>query len=182
MVVVARMQSTTAPMPPPPGARATADEIAVISSWVASAYQAGAECGGPICTSGATWTGGNRESPLMNPGTACIQCHNTGNEAPRFSIAGTVYPTVHEPDLCNGAAPSAGVQVVITGADGQTVTLALNAAGNFFTQIAVAMPYRAKVTTATGQRAMTAAQTSGDCNGCHTASGANGAPGRIMVP
>ena len=181
MLVVARMQSTTTPMPPPPGARATAGEIAVISAWVASGYQAGAACGGAICTSGATWTGGNRESPLMNPGTACIQCHDSGNEAPRFSIAGTVYPTVHEPDLCNGSS-AAGVQIVITGADGRTLTLSLNSAGNFFSQIAVALPYQAAVITAAGERAMTARQTSGDCNGCHTQAGANGAPGRIMVP
>jgi len=29
---------------------------------------------------------------------------------------------------------------------------------------------------------MTAPQTSGDCNGCHTQTGANGAPGRITLP
>jgi hypothetical protein len=29
---------------------------------------------------------------------------------------------------------------------------------------------------------MTAEQTSGDCNGCHTPAGADGAPGRIVFP
>ncbi len=43
-------------------------------------------------------------------------------------------------------------------------------------------PYRAKVTSAQGERAMAAEQTSGDCNGCHTTEGANGAPGRIVSP
>ena len=48
------------------------------------------------------WTGGNRGSADMNPGRACITCHSTMN-GPSLTIAGTVYPTAHEPDLCNGA-------------------------------------------------------------------------------
>ena len=35
---------------------------------------------------------------------------------------------------------------------------------------------------ALAERAMVAAQTSGDCNSCHTLAGTNGAPGRIMLP
>ena len=136
----------------------------------------------PICTSGKTWQEGNEGSPEMNPGMACIQCHAASDEGPRFSIAGTIYPTAHEPDLCDGAPPASGAQVIITGADGRTLTLAPNAAGNFFSETAVAAPYRARVVTAAGERAMTAAQTSGDCNSCHSLAGANGAPGRIMLP
>jgi len=30
--------------------------------------------------------------------------------------------------------------------------------------------------------AMSALQTTGDCNGCHTEAGASGAPGRIQLP
>ena len=71
---------------------------------------------------------------------------------------------------------------MITGADGRMLTLAPNGAGNFYSERAVAGPYRAKVVTAAGERAMTAQQTSGDCNSCHTPAGANGAPGRIMLP
>ena len=126
--------------------------------------------------------GGNEGSPNMNPGMACIQCHAASDEGPRFSIAGTIYPTVHEPDLCDGAPPASGAQVIITGADGRTLTLAPNAAGNFYSERGVASPYRAKVVTAAGERAMTAQQTSGDCNSCHSLAGANGAPGRIMLP
>ena len=44
------------------------------------------------------------------------------------------------------------------------------------------MPFTAKVTYQGRERAMTAPQTSGDCNGCHTQAGANGAPGRITLP
>jgi len=180
-LAVARMQSATIPMPPPPAVPATADEIATVANWVAAGSPAGTGCGS-TCTSGRTWTGGNEGSPDMNPGMPCIQCHAANDEGPRFSIAGTVYPTVSEPDLCNGAPSSSGAQVVITGADGRVLTLGLNGAGNFFSEMAVTKPYHAKVVTAGGERAMTAAQTSGDCNSCHTPAGASGAPGRIMLP
>lgn len=120
-------------------------------------------------------------SESMNPGMPCIQCH-ASDDGPRFSVAGTVYPTIAEPDLCNGAPSSSGAQVVVTGADGRVLTLRLNGAGNFFSEMQVTTPYHAKVVTAGGERAMTAEQTSGDCNSCHTPTGANGAPGRIMLP
>jgi hypothetical protein len=182
-VALSRMQSTTSPMPPVPNAPATASEITTLSNWIAAGYPSGAGCGGPICTSGKTWTGGDRGSGDMNPGVACIGCHaSTLGEAPTFSIAGTIYPTVNEPDLCYGAPQTAGAQVVITGADGRTLTLSPNGAGNFYSETAVKTPYSAKVVTAAGERAMTATQTSGDCNSCHTQTGANNAPGRIMLP
>jgi hypothetical protein len=182
-VAVSRMQSTSIPMPPAPNAPATSAEITTISNWVAAGYPAGNGCGAPVCTSMMTWTRGNDGSGNMNPGQACIDCHKrSGGEAPGFSIAGTVYPTAHEPDLCYGANSSSGAQVVITGADGRTLTLTPNTAGNFYSQTAVALPFSAKVVTTAGTRAMVAAQTSGDCNSCHTQAGANMAPGRIMLP
>ena len=180
MVALTRMQSTTTTMPPPPAAAATPAELATLSAWVMGGYASGNGCG-PICSSGRTWNGGDEGSPDMNPGMACNLCHS-GGEGPRFSISGTLYPTIHEPALCYGANASTGAQVVVTGADGRTLTLAPNAAGNFFSEMAVVTPYTAKVVTSAGERAMTAAQTSGDCNACHTMAGANGAPGRIMLP
>ena len=184
-VAVARMQSATAPMPPAPNSPATAAEIAAISNWVSAGYPAGSGCGAPpapVCTSMMTWTGGSEGSSNMNPGMACNSCHARSNEAPIFAIAGTVYPTAHEPDLCYGANSSSGAQVVITGADGRTLTLTPNGAGNFSSLTAVALPFSAKVVTAAGVRAMTATQTSGDCNSCHTQDGAMNAPGRIFLP
>lgn len=180
-IAVTRMQSTTTPMPPPPATAATASEIAVISAWVSAGYPGGSGCG-PICTSGQTWTGGNEGAREMNPGMACIHCHASSDEGPGFSVAGTIYPTIREPDLCYGASSSSGAQVVITGADGRTLTLTPNATGNFYSEGRVALPYSAKVVTSAGERAMAAQQTSGDCNSCHTQVGANGAPGRIMLP
>jgi hypothetical protein len=186
-VAVSRMQSTSIPMPPAPNSPATSAEITTISNWVAAGYPSGTGCGAPasVCTSMVTWTRGNDGSGDMNPGMACNDCHarNGGVEAPPiFSIAGTVYPTAHEPDLCYGANSSSGAQVVITGADGRTLTLSPNAAGNFYSEMNVALPFSAKVVTAAGTRAMVATQTSGDCNTCHTQDGANMAPGRIMLP
>ena len=127
------------------------------------------------------WTGGNHGSADMNPGRACITCHSTMN-GPSLTIAGTVYPTAHEPDLCNGANGSNGARVVITGADGATLTLTPGTSGNFNSRTAVKTPFRAKVTYMGRERAMAATQTSGDCNSCHTQTGANSAPGRILLP
>ncbi len=134
------------------------------------------------CTSNKTWTQGTNGSGSMEPGMACINCHNRGGEAPRFAIAGTVYPTAHEPDLCNGANGSNGAQIVITGADGKSVTLTPNGVGNFSSNAAVAMPYQAKIMYMGRERLMIAAQTSGDCNSCHTQMGATMAPGRLLLP
>jgi hypothetical protein len=193
---VVRMQSTTSPMPPPPGTPVSTTEIQTVQSWISAGYPAGT-CGAdggadagppdplgakPTCTSGTTWTGGNQGSAVMNPGLACISCHAGNGEAPQFTIAGTVYPTGHEPNLCNGANGTNGARVVIVDAANRTVTLTPNAAGNFTYTGAVTTPYTAKVTYQGRERIMPVAQTSGDCNTCHTQNGTSGAPGRITLP
>jgi hypothetical protein len=133
--------------------------------------------GGSVCTSKTTWKSGNNAS--MRPGETCIACH-TANRGPAFSIAGTVYPTGHEPNDCNG---KAGATVIITDAQGKAHNITVNAVGNFYLAGSIPTPYTAKVTTtAGGVRSMLAPQTSGDCNTCHTEKGANGAPGRIVTP
>jgi len=141
----------------------------------------------PTCTSKRTWTGGNGGGQQMNPGVACIACHAAG-EGPRFAVAGTLYPTAHEPDLCLGVSTASGAEVVIVGADGQQVNLMPNTSGNFSYRGTIARPYRAKVVYMGRERAMITAQTSGDCNSCHTQNGAMPAgsamkaPGRILLP
>ena len=127
------------------------------------------------------WTQGNRGSSDMNPGKACITCHSTMN-GPSLTIGGTVYPTGHEPDLCNGANGTNGARVVITGADGKVQTLTPGTSGNFNSRTSVALPFKAKVTYMGRERAMATPQSTGDCNSCHTQNGANGAPGRIVLP
>jgi hypothetical protein len=131
------------------------------------------------CTSGTMWTGGDRGNARMHPGAACISCHDA-NLGPSFTIAGTVFPSAHEPDDCNGA--SSAIQVVITGADGVVRTLTTNSSGNFYDARLVALPFTAKVVSGGKERAMLATQMSGDCNSCHTQNGDQGAPGRIVAP
>jgi hypothetical protein len=125
-----------------------------------------------VCTSKTDWTGGN--GATMQPGTTCVVgCHTN------YTIAGTVYPTLHEPMNCYG---KSGVQVVITPATGEVITMTTNTAGNFYSTMKIAMPFSAKLVVNGVERPMMATQTSGDCNSCHTPNGANLAPGRIMVP
>lgn len=190
---LARMQDATRPMPPKPAPAVSATEIAMFSAWVTSGLPM-TRCdikmddpfaSPPICTSGTSWNRGNRESPKMNPGKACIACHQTDREAPRFLAAGTVYPTAHEPDLCNApSAVVAGAIVELTGSDGVVRRLPVNSVGNFFLEgsSVLAKPYRARVLHQGRARAMATPQQDGDCNGCHTQNGINGAPGRIVLP
>jgi hypothetical protein len=207
-MALVRMNSTASPMPPAGSAKPTAAEIAGMQAWVnggmamttcgggadggttdagAGGTDAGSTTPDPLdssarCTSNRTWTGGNQGSGDMNPGMACINCHSQG-EGPRFAIAGTLYPTGHEPDRCNGSNGSTtGARVVITGADGKVTTLTPNSVGNFYTNTAVAKPFTVKVTYMGRTRAMAAAPANGDCNSCHTQNGASSAPGRITLP
>jgi hypothetical protein len=130
------------------------------------------------CTSGTSWTSG--EGSTMRPGEACITCHSASG-GPRFAVAGTVYPTGHEPDDCNGAGDT-GAVVVITDADGQAHELSVNRAGNFTLSGTLALPFTAKVVVGSTERSMSSSQSTGDCNACHTQSGTNGAPGRVVLP
>ena len=102
-------------------------------------------------------------------------------EGPLFAIAGTVYPTAHEPNYCM-ATGAAGAVVEISDSSGAVHSLTVNTSGNFYYEGAIAYPYAAKVLFEGRERAMNAVQTSGDCNGCHTQSGSQGAPGRILLP
>jgi cytochrome c553 len=134
------------------------------------------------CTSNAYWSRGNHS--LMAPGQACIACHQRSGEGPLYTIAGTLYPTGHEPDNCNGvSSATSGAQVIVTGANGAVLTLTANSAGNFYTTIPVAMPYNVKVVDGNGiERSMFTTSTDGDCNRCHTQNGTNAAPGRVTLP
>jgi hypothetical protein len=126
----------------------------------------------------------------MNPGRACIACHTRPTtpdddlRGPHFAIAGTLYPSVREPDLCSGVNGKSelSASVEITDAAGQVLTLQPNRAGNFYFQGSVAFPIRARVLRDGRVREMHGAQSSGDCNGCHTEAGLEGAPGRVFWP
>lgn len=193
-----RMQSTTAPMPPKPAEAPTAAEIGVFQAWVNAGTPKGTTCtaspdggvpdGGAatnpyntptVCTSKTTWTRGNEGSSQMRPGGACITCH-TMRSGPAYTVAGTVYPTAHEPNDCNGS--PGPLTVVVTDKNGVVTNLNVNGAGNFSTRAAIAAPFTVKVTNGTKERVMATPLTAGDCNSCHTEAGVNGAPGRVMAP
>jgi hypothetical protein len=213
--VMMRVTTTNAMlrMPPVPAAPLTTAEIQTLQTWIGAGFPpamcdpgsgngdggvAGPPDAGPDpfaapakCTSGTNWTGGLRESPLMQPGEPCVACHAKG-EAPRLSFGGTVYPSAHEPSQCNGGPGTQGAQVVVVDAAGMTFTAQVNAAGNFYAsaRVLVTPPLKAKVVFQGRERVMIGAVPSGDCNTCHTqkgittltAPGALPAPGRIILP
>lgn len=155
----------------------------------------------PPCTSGQRWLDGNAGSPSMHPGLACQGCHQQQG-GPGFRFAGTVYRNgLHDIDDCNGASPPPALSVVVTDKDGKQISIPVNGAGNFAIESisggggggggkgkgggrgnSFKAPYRVTISDGTLTRAMNGSITSGDCNSCHTASGANGAPGRILAP
>lgn len=150
----------------------------------------------PACVTGSRWTGGNRESPFMNPGQACQACHVRSRGAPQLTAGGTVYYLDHETNNCNGYSGTVPggmggtAYVELVDANNRTVRLRVNAAGNFYTQTALAFPLMtARVIGPTGLiNEMSSPVPHGDCNGCHsqmgtsTVAGADPAPGRVVVP
>jgi hypothetical protein len=137
-----------------------------------------------VCSTDTVWTDGDYGSALMHPGSDCIGCHaqRTGTKAPKLVIAGTVMNDFKDETDCVGVK---GVTVEITDASGQIREFTTNAAGNFMLQnpeTPFVMPFTAKVIHDGKERAMKSPQSNGACATCHTAEGANGAPGRIVVP
>lgn len=192
-LMLARMKDERKPMPP--SSPASPEAIAIVEKWIAAGMPKGS-CAAtgidysvePTCTSKTKWTRGDRGSPLMRPGDACVACHDREREAPSLGVAGTVYPSAHEPNDCNGIDGTASkTTVVITDAAGKTYKLPVNAAGNFFSESSsIKAPFRAKVIRGEAVFEMQAAITDGDCNGCHTAEGTTDdltkARGRIVLP
>ena len=196
-----RMQDTAAPMPP--GGGATAADIQAFQDWINAGTPMG-DCGGvdagppdPAFQGDPTCDGtvanhiseqaadGLPDSQLaaMNPGEACLACHKG---EPPFNVAGTVFSTGKVLDLCLPP-PTIDItqaKVVITDKNGVDHSLYVNKVGNFHSADfpAIAMPYTARVEYMGKTRAMSASQTDGDCNKCHTATGTQGAPGRIALP
>jgi hypothetical protein len=198
-----RMSDDASPMPPAPGARVTAEQIAAFEAWLDAGTPAGTcgSTGGPdpfaadaMCSSGVTWSLGDEGDPRMLPGRDCVTCHDAerledpdDDGIPDLVIGGTLYPTAHEPDDCYGDA-SADLRVIIASTSGGAeVTLAPNASGNFLLHRASAPagfepPFSVKVVQGDRERIMAIPATSGSCNECHTQDGTAGAPGRVVVP
>ncbi len=201
---VVRMQNKS--MPPAPAAPPDPDEVQAFASWVmagtpmnpmsctdappgtdggvdAGRTDAGGD-GGVTCTSGKTWTAADGFGADMRPGEACNACHQIQG-GPNLRIAGTVYPTLHEPNDCLGSKAPPTLTVIITDRNNKIFNLTVSGtSGNFQTAPGEkpAAPFRAKVTNGTTTRSMVGSVTSGDCNSCHTVTGKNAAPGRIEAP
>jgi hypothetical protein len=190
---LAAMQAGTMP----PGGGASAADIAVFQAWITAGTPQGT-CGGTDAGVDTTFTGpstctsGNitpvtyQESSNMNPGRACVQCHNSG-EGPGWWLGGTLFDTGHVPDGCTPNAAQAAdltqAKVIITDVNGTEHTLSVHQSGNFFPNVNIPKgAYHAKVVYQGKTRAMAGAQTNGDCNTCHTDAGVNGAPGRVALP
>jgi len=190
---LASMRGTLSAMPP--SGLLPDSEVAPFAAWIEAGMPAG-ECGslgGPaaaelVCSSGVYRTGGDDDGEEMYPGRACISCHLTEEpgETPRFAFAGTVYPTVREPDGCVG---KGGAVVHLRDAQGRSWQLPTKpASGNFMLEApsdGVAFPVTASVSVGDASIEMTqplASAIDGDCNRCHTQDGAEGAHGRIFSP
>jgi len=121
---------------------------------------------------------------VSNAGLPCLGCHSVGGTtdpggltAPPWQYAGTVYHA-------DGTTPYAGVNIKITGSDGQEIHKSTDTGGNFFFDpgaITNPFPGHSFVTKCpdapTAMSAALAATTAGgaaggDCNGCHTPGGA----------
>jgi hypothetical protein len=194
-----RMQSEKDPMPPAVAAEPGA--VGVLEAWITAGLPAG-KCSAAgidyttesVCTSKKKWTHGSDEGDEnMNPGQTCIACHKQEAaegeiHAKIFSVAGTLYPSAHEPDDCNGLdGVKKKATVIVTDATGKTFTLDVNEAGNFMSEAKMKKPLRAKVRRGDAVYEMQDDIKDGDCNACHTEAGradegAEYPRGRIVLP
>jgi mono/diheme cytochrome c family protein len=203
-LAVARMRSADKPMPP--DETLDAAKIGAFEKWIKAGLPRGScgdeapvdvdagttdpipvDAGEPdassVCTSGKSYdTAHGTKTSSMAPGTSCLSCHSPDATHPATTLfaAGTIYPTMHEPDECIGTS-SANLTVVLIDAEGASHTVAVNAAGNFVRYTSFPLPYRAFVFRGNDVREMNTPQTDGDCNGCHSEWGKD-SPGRVMAP
>jgi hypothetical protein len=197
---LASMRGALTPMPP--AGLLSEAEVAPLAAWIDAGMPSGT-CEGLVpppgaelvCSSDAYRSGGDDGDEDMFPGRACNGCHRgeggedeeeEDDEAPLFAFAGTVYPTVREPDDCIG---TAGAVVTLRDSADRIWQLTTRAgSGNFMLRWppeGIVFPVTASVThgdlTLEMMRPIGSAD-EGDCNGCHTQDGANGALGRIFDP
>ena len=156
----------------------------IVSSLLAVACSTDFTAASSTCKSGSVWTGGEDESAgdQMHPGGDCNACHASKGKGPQFAAAGTVYlaSAGTDADDCLGVS---GAKVVITKPDGTVAATATsNSSGNFVFNGTLPKPYKAYIEYNGKKREMNGAQSVGSCNSCHTITGANGAPGRILLP
>jgi hypothetical protein len=126
---------------------------------------------------------GLEEGPFHRYGQPCLVCHG-GYKAPLFDAAGTVFATPSD-DI-----PVASVIVKLTDANGDTINVPTNCAGNFYIEDAAwdpVFPLRAEIecTLPDGTKRRSVMQTrinrDGGCASCHERGPANQfSPGQIF--
>ncbi|MFT3914972.1 MAG: hypothetical protein QM704_12900 [Anaeromyxobacteraceae bacterium] len=113
------------------------------------------------------------EGPLMEPGSDCLRCHGGGGGGgeeeggPAWSFAGTVYP---------GGKGVQGVTISVRDANGKTVSVRSNEAGNFYSAEKLQPPVTIWMSWGGAVRqmpALTGADVArfGRCNACHRPGG-----------
>jgi hypothetical protein len=204
-----RMQMPGSPMPPVSWPVVTDTERATFAAWVDAGTPSGtcephADAGPPVtptCESGVLLPAPSTTNPHgsvnMAPGDACISCHaghDFENQNPFsglerldqvYDVMGTVFPSLHEENLCASGAADGGTLVQIFDATGNlAITAPVNAGGNFYGSAdgGLRLPFTARIVRGAQTSAMIGGQTNGDCNICHTPLGEQGAPGRIVAP
>ncbi len=205
---ITRMETQPLSAAMPPNVGGSASDVALLKAWRTAGLVdcmtgtgggtgggtgtgGGAGTGGgggtmvaTTCASNIHWSFGNSLGAAMNPGEACAACHTSQGKGPLDGFMGTVYPAVHEGPLCTVTSIPTGVTVEILDMAGvvrQTFPITAFSDGNFHGgTVGSPSPYRARVKQGTVVKSeMVGAQTNGDCNVCHTAQGAQGAPGRL---
>jgi hypothetical protein len=180
---VARMQSTTSPMPPASvGNPATASDISTLQNWITAGTPAGS-CDAGVVGGGSSnvFTGqpafATKAGPdgNHNAGRDCLSCHDGSGEAPQFTFAGTLY---------NGSGTAvAGAEIRVVDAAGKAVSVYSATDGNFYQKgsSTFAAPGHAGARNAATTNLMVSQVTNGGCNSCHcTGSSCTTAP--LHVP
>jgi len=206
---ISRMTTNPPAAAMPPGVGGAASDVMLLENWRTNALApcnpgtgggsgagggsgtgGGAGTGGgsgmvtPTCASNLTWSFGNSGNGAMNPGEACVTCHAARRRGPLDGFMGTVYPSAHEATLCMVSSVPSGLSVEILDTSGvvrRSFPITSLSDGNFHGgSIGTPSPYTARVMlNGVVKSQMVGPQTNGDCNVCHTAQGAQGAPGRI---
>ena len=100
-----------------------------------------------------------------NAGQACIVCHAAEEEAPLFTIAGTLFASPSED------APKVGATIVVLDAMGVERKLVTRTDGSFWSTQGYVFPVQVMATSCPDARPMIAPvdAAGGDCNSCHDA-------------
>ncbi len=172
---VARMQSSSSPMPP--GGGASAADITTLQNWINAGYPMGS-CGGSG-DGGAGGEGGSPPPPLgvfqnappfsphtgnttHNAGQDCLNCHNGTGDPDQFSFGGTVYDG-------NGN-PVVGAEVRMIDANGTATSVYTGPNGTFYkTGTGFAAPAHIGVRNASSMANMLSGlqASGGGCSSCH---------------